>query len=493
VNGGNFHTYLFTQLVKAQFDAFEPKTLADLARIWPPRGLEVQHVPALELDVGVDDLEEVGLNPLSRQFLRLVHKLPRSDPRARYASVAEAQRELHEIFADRLGTNEDQWAEPTNDAALVLLVTQGLAAHLLEKSTEARTFVVDLSFMLDLPVRPGFVRYGAKLILDLDVHDALVPRSITWARGVTEPDDDGWEEAKFAFRVSVAAAVTVRDHAVKCHFLTSNAVVIATRTQLPGTHPIRSLMRPFQFRTPAINSGALVTLIPERAIFHRLFAFEWAGLTQLYARAKAEYRWETVPQDLARRGVMGLPGYAFAEDAMALWEVERALTGEYIDALGFEPRGDAPIEAFRRELVRVLPKTAGVPALATRSDLADCLAIAIFNATGFHEQAGGAIGDYLARPDFVVPTMVDGAELRAMLPSKNTLIQGYMLGVLTNFEMPRIWDDFSSLVPPEGAAVVRRWIGRLHALARQVDARNARRSQPFYTFHPDRLEISVSI
>jgi hypothetical protein len=65
--------------------------------------------------------------------------------------------------------------------------------------------------------------------------------------------------------------------------------------------------------------------------------------------------------------------------------------------------------------------------------------------------------------------------------------------VLTNFEMPRIWDDFSSLVPPEGAAVVRRWIGRLHALARQVDARNARRSQPFYTFHPDRLEISVSI
>jgi hypothetical protein len=493
VNGANLHTYIFTRLVKAQFDDFVPKTLADLAAIWPPRGLDVEHVETLQLDVGVDDLEEAGLTPISRQLLRLVHQLPRTDPRVPYASIDAAQRELYDIFADRLGNNRDQWLEPTSDAAIVLLVTQGLAAHLLEKGHEARTYVVDLSYMSELSVRAGFVRYGAKLVLELDAHDALEPRSITWARGTSEPGEDGWEEAKFAFRVSVATAVTVADHAVKCHFLASNAMVVATRTQLPSAHPVRSLLRPFQFRTPAINSGALVTLIPPRAIFHRLFAFEWEGLAGLYARAKAEFRWETVPQSLGRRGVMDLPGYAFAEDALALWHVERQLSGEYLDAIGFEPAGDAPIEAFRRELVRVLPATAGVPELRDRAALADALAVAIFNATGFHEQAGGAIGDYLARPDFVVPTMVDGPVLSAMLPSKNTMIQGYMLGVLTNFKMPRITDDFSSLVPEAAAGVVRRWIGRLQALAREVDARNATRAQPFYTFHPDRLEISVSI
>lgn len=493
VNGANLHTYIFTRLVKAQFDDPEPKSLADLAKIWPPRGLDIEHVPALELDVGVDDLEEVGLTPLSRQLLRIVHRLPRTDPADRYPSVEVAQRELHEIFADRLGLNEDQWRAPTSDASIVLLVTQGLAAHLLEKGDAPRTYVVDLSFMSDLPVRPGFVRYGAKLTLELDAHDALVPRSITWARGTHEQGAVGWEEAKFAFRVSVAVAVTVCDHAVKCHFLASNSVVVATRTKLPGTHPVRSLMRPFQFRTPAINSGALVTLIPPRAIFHRLFAFEWEGLARLYTRAKADYRWETLPEDLARRGVSELPGYAYGEDARALWQVERSLCGEYLDAIGLDPEGDAPIQAFQNELARVLPSSAGVPELRTRDQLADCLATAIFNATGFHEQAGGAIGDYLARPDFVVPTMVDGATLSAMLPSKNTMIQGYMVGVLTNLAMPSIKDDFSSLVPPETAGVVRQWITRLHALAREIDERNARRSQAFYTFHPDRLEISVSI
>ncbi len=493
MHGANLHTRIFTRLVKAQFDAFQPKTLADLACIWPPRGLAVEYAEALGLDVGVDDLEEAGLTPLSRQLLRLVHQLPRTDPTVRYASIEEAQRELREIFGERLEIHPDQWADPTGDHAIVLLATQGLAAHLLEAGDEPRTFIVDLSFMTSLPVRPGFLRYGATLTLEQDTHDALVPRSITWARGTHEPGDDAWEEAKLAFRVSVAAAVTVADHAVRCHFLTSNAMVIATRTKLPATHPVRSLLRPFQFRTPAINSGALVTLVPPRAIFHRLFAFEWEGLAGLYAHAKAEHRFETLPASLARRGVDALAGYPYGEDARALWDLERSLCAEYLDAVGIEPGKDPGVQAFRAELARVLPATAAVPEITARRDLADALAVGIFNATGFHEQVGGAIGDYLARPDFVVPTLVDGPSFAAMLPSKNTMIQGTMVGVLTNFRMPKITDDFSSLVPPSAAGVVRQWIGRLHALARQIDERNRTRPQPFYTFHPERLEISVSI
>lgn len=494
MRGVDLHTRVFTWLVKRQFDQFESPSLADLKEIWPPRGLRLVHVPALDLDVGADGFEEAGLPPVLQQAVLAIHRLPRSDPRSRYASVEEAQRELREIFGARL-REVIEWADPTGDRALVLLCTQGLAAHLLRRGAEPRTYEVDLSFLAELPVRPGFVRYGAKLVLERGADDRLSPRSIAWARGTCSPGEPEWESAKLAFRVSVATATTICDHAVKCHFLASNAMVVATRTKLSGSHPVRAFLRAFQYRTPAINAGALVTLIPERAIFHRLFALEWDGLCRLYARAKAEYRWESPIDDLARRGVADLPFYGYAEDASALYSRERRLAIEYLDAIGMraDPSGDPELAAFHRELRRVLPASAGVPEIDTRDRLADLLAIAIYAGTAYHEQVGGAIGDYLARPDFVVPTMVDGGSFEDQWPSRQTMVQAYMLGVLTNLTMPRIVDDFSPLVPHEAGPTVRRWLDSLVVLRREIEARNATRPQPLYTFHPDYLEISVSI
>lgn len=489
----NLHTRIFTLLVKRVYDSMEAPTLADLAAIWPPRGAEIQHVPELGLDVAVDDYEEAGLSAAARSMVVALNRiLPRTDPVARWKSGEQAHDELGAMFGDRL-RHLVVWADPSSDAALVRLCTHGLAAHCLERSSDG-AYAVDFSFMERYPVRGGFVRYGAKLVLDRR-EDGLVPRSIRWARGEHRPGDAEWELAKLQFRVSCATAVTVRDHAVNCHFLASNAAVIATRTKLPATHPVRSLLRPFQFRTPAINAGALVTLIPERAIFHRLFAFEWEGLAQLYADAKADYRMEILPRELSRRGLDDLEPHAYGEDARGLWQCAHTLSTEYLDAIAMrpDPLGDPDLAAWHAELRRVLPATAAVPPIETRAQLAELLAQLIFVATGYHEQVGGAIADYLDRPDFVVPTMCDGRTYEECWPSRQTMVQAYMLGVLTNFAMPKILDDFSSLVPREARPAVRRWLGNLRAHGVAVDARNGSRAQPIRTFHPKDLEISVSI
>lgn len=496
MRGADLHTKVFTQLVKKVFDDLEPRSIADLAAIWPPRGLDVDHVPEIGLDVGVDDYEEAGLGPFARDLVRLIHRLPRNDPPDRWASIDEARTELGAIFGDRLKTHVP-WDDHESDATLVRLCTHGLAAHMLERGDDGDTWVVDLAFMQRLPVRPGFVPYGALLVLERTAAGALVPREIAWARGRHRPGDAEWELAKLAFRVAVAAAATVRDHAVKCHFLASNAAVLATRTKLPGAHPIRALLRPFQFRTPAINSGALVTLIPERAIFHRLFAFEWDGLARLYEHSKADYRMRSLPDDLARRGTteLGPDVFPWGEDALDLWHTAHRLATEYLAAISFrdDPLGDPALAAFHAELRRALPASADVLPMTSRAELSTLLATMMFVATGYHEQVGGAIGDYLDHAAFVVPTMVDARTLKDAIPSRQTMLQGYMLGVLTNFRMPRITEDFSALVPKAAGPVVRRWITGLGLLKSRIEQRNARRPLPLMTFHPDHLEISVSI
>ena len=493
IQGIDLHTRIFVWLVKYQFDTLKPRTLADLEAIWPPKGLRVDRVPVLGLEVGTDDYEEATMGSWARFFIEQLNRLPRRDVTSRWASAQEARATLDEIFAPRLNSVVE-WKDPSTDDGLVRLVTHGLAAHMLTH-VEGSRYEVDLRFMLDYPVRPGFVRCGARLLLELGAGDLLEPVSIEWARGESGPKDDDWELAKLAFRVAVATAGTVRDHAVHCHFLASNAFVVATRCKLRGEHPIRAFLRAFQFRTHAINAGALVTLIPRNAIFHRLFSFEWEGLSQLYDHAKRSYRMQTLPQDLEARGVLDLPHYPYGQDALGLWQCAHALTTRYLEALGgFDtPMSDAPLAAFHQELIRLLPDTAGVPPITTAAELATLLAIQIFVATAGHEQFGGAIGDYLSTPDFVVPTMVDGNTLWDCVPSRQTMIQGYMLGVLTNFGMPRITDNFAPLVPERTRPAVYRWITALGQLRKAIDARNATRAQPLRTFHPNFLEISVSI
>lgn len=494
----NLHTRLFTYLVKHQFDSFQKRApvLADLASIVPPRGIDVRRDPTLDLDVGDDDFEEAGLTPTGRVFVEIFNRCLRaSDSHRGYGSIDEAARDVRDTFGDRLPI-EVQWSDPTSDAALVRLVTQGIGAHALARGSDPRTWQVDFSFMLDYRVRPGFLRYGAKLVLEEGVHGALTPRSITWARGTHEQGDAEWEEAKLAFRAALAIGVTIRDHAVGCHFLPANSMVIAVRKHLPDDHALRSFLRAFQFRTPAINAGALVTLVPPHAIFSRLFALEWPDLARFYQHSKDAFRWRPLPATLAAAGLDTLgERHPYAHDALELWRHEHRLVSDYLECVGVddEPRRDPAIARMHDALVRTLPATADVPPIHTRAQLVDLVTQSLFVGTGWHEQVGGALGDYLSRPDFIPPALRDGRSFPEMLPSRQTMIQGAMLAVLTNFTMPRLTDNFAPLVPAPGRPAVYRWITGLGELRDTIDARNAAREQALPTFHPDHVEISVSI
>ena len=495
MRGVNLHTRVFIPIVNRLFDSSKPKTVVEIENLHTQGAIETQYVDELDVEVGVADFEEAGLPKSATTAVKILNRLaPVTDPPDRWASVDEARNALKATFGNRLATTLP-WADPTGDRALALLCTQGIAAHLLERGADPGTWQVDLRFLSRYAVRPGFLRYGARVVFEGASADKLVPRSITWARGTHTPADAEWEAAKFAFRATVAVSVTIRDHAVRVHFLGSNASVVATRKTLAPTHVVRQLLHPFQFRTPEINAGALVTLIPEWAIFHRLFAFDWAGLSALYADARADYRMLSPVQDLVQRGVSELPGYGWAQDAVDLYEQITTLVGDYLDVTGVasDPSDDPALVVWHHALQHGLPLRAGVPPIGSHAQLTDLLSQMIFVGSAMHQQVGGFLGDYLSRPDFLSPTIVDGPDVHAMWPSRNTMYQGCMLGVLTNLPMPDLTEDFSPLVPPSAGQVVQRWCKGLEGLSATIAERNKLRVQPLLTFSPDHLDISVSI
>lgn len=490
LRGTNLHTSVFTWLVKLQFDNFRERTKDDFVVPAPHQRIGTTILDALGgREIGVEDFEDDGIHGWQRTLIGLLHRLtPLSDPRDPYDSVAQAQRELRAIFGERLRAGA-AWADPTSDEALTTLALQGLAAHRLERAEGG--YQVDFSDLDDLQVREGFARYGARLELD----EALAPVAIERLGVRHTPGAPGWEAAKLAWRSALALSATVRDHAVHCHFTAANAFTVATRRSLPPRHPLRLLLHPFQFRTPTINSGAMLTLLPERAIFHRLFGLEWPSLRELYARSLRSYRVETLPESLERRGVADLSPYPYGEDGLAYQEIIEELVADYLAAVDLAPRpiDDPAIASFREDLARLLPEGAAIGDLASHQSLVRLCSYFIFQATAFHEQVGGAIGDYLSRPDMVVPALREGGDPKSMWPTRNTMVQSVMLGVLTNFAVPQVTMDFSEFVPAPARPVVKRWLSRLQAHQRTVDQRNEARPTELLTFAPSRLELSVSI
>ena len=491
IPGTNLHTSIFTALVKREFQQLAPRTVVDLCPSPPHDAIATRVNETLTLEVAAEDYEQSGLSPFNRTFVGWLHDaLPRTDPNDRWSSPEEAERTLSATF-DRMLRPTVLWQDPTSDAALSRFVTQGLGAHMLEAhriGASERGYVVDLAFMEKYATRPGFQRYGAVLHLS----PALEPTRIDRAGRRVAPGQDGWEEAKLVFRASVAAAATVRDHAVRCHMIVANAAVVATRRSLPPEHPIRRLLMPFQFRTPTINWDALLLLVGERAIFHRLFAFEWSGLRQVYDDAKNSYRMETIPAELTRRGVADLPGYAYGEDALDYWAEIRRFVEAYVGL--YFTRAACPDEDLIRWWHDLRHVSLDVMPLENRDDLVDLCTYFIFMATGFHAQVGGTLADYLSHLGLGPPTVCEGRSYEEMLPSKNTMFQAHMLGALTNLRMPQILEDFSWLMlDVEARAAVAELRARLGELSRRIARKNRERAQPMTTFDPRYLDLSVSI
>ncbi|MBE9069102.1 hypothetical protein IQ260_20865 [Leptolyngbya cf. ectocarpi LEGE 11479] len=394
--------------------------IRDEANAWQPRGPKAVGIPkqmaTLEkYDVAapfiaVPALDEDGKKiTFSEQATHwALQSLPLSDDDNMWSNPTEAIKQIEIQYGDVLPKPNVQWQETTSDKTMSLLAFQGIGSHRLEqvKDDPNAAYRVDLSWMVAFPVREGFERYGACAFFD---NNRQLIRIYTAYNDKTHyPNAPTWEAAKWCWRCSLFAGVTVADHLGSVHYLASNLLVTATREQLPPEHPFRRLLTPFIYGTADVNRDAYVLLSPKQGLAHRTFAFTYDGMVRCLLKGVEFVRLQTFSEALAAAGTNSLRDeFPYATDGLALYEILEKYVRDYL-AIYFPDNtsvADPSIRHWWSALTKQAPNL-GLKPLQTAEQLIRVTTHFMFTVTGFHGQVGDVVA-YTRDPAFV------GAKIRA--------------------------------------------------------------------------------
>ena len=377
------------------------------------------------------------------------------------------------------------WDDRYSDRALELLAFDGVAQHMLEKLPQAQDdgsyYGIFFNFMDALDVRPGFAKYGADAFFTKEGKVVKIIRQNKTIR----PGDKDWEYAKLAFRGSLLVKVTAIDHLLTVHETVANYLTQSSREQLPPAHPLRRLIKPFTFRSNAINYASSYALNPEHAMLHRATSLSTKGLEQTFSNP---WKFETFPDYMARHNVdtVTLPFY---KDGMDYWTAVRGFVGDYVDlyyATDDTIASDKDVQNFYKFLSDKW-KVSSRP--LTKDNLKDVVAQAILMVTGMHNYVG-TIAEYVVDPAFTPFSWVEGE----LAGRPGTTVRTGIIMAATGFPQPMLMEDFTHLMLDDKAkAICKKFQSIAAQLTNTIDGRNANRPQKFLSFSPSHMEISVGI
>ncbi|CAF1412324.1 unnamed protein product [Adineta ricciae] len=160
-------------------------------------------------------------------------------------------------------------------------------------------YVNDMTGLSLFAVRAPFERYGAAAYFDgqrrligiylSERNELIMP--LRRSRGF----DNDWTYAKYMWRSSALAMVTISDHLLTTHFIEANTLATVSRQCLPAAHPLRVFLKPFTYRTVTINYSAATSLVSPGGLCHRIWGFEYDEFLKVCDYVIAHYRFRTMP------------------------------------------------------------------------------------------------------------------------------------------------------------------------------------------------------
>jgi len=446
------------------------------------------------------------LSTLIFEFLRIEAFFPLVDVAAEWDSVEHAKRILESSSkTDLLPLKLMDWDDMTSDFAISRWAFAGIAAHQIRAvnatdSLNGRSiaFVNDWSWMHELEVRPGFERYGAATYFDEDGH--LL--KIWWSHGQENvtAGEPGWEHAKWAWKCSVIAGTTLRDHLVGLHFMASNFLTTAVFENLGPNHPLRRMLRPHTYGAVTINMGAVKTLAVNRGILHRASAFTWESVEAAFHAAYDMNRWAgDIKKQFRASGMMDTilskPDlYPFGQDSVDFVNVVQQFVTDYVAVYYADDAAvvsDQELVAFWDALHVV--DGSKVPQLSGKAVLTEVLANLIAYVTGFHNHAGN-VADYLIDPSFASPKIRPNRNVADI----QATFQGLNIGLMTALPAPKLINNFTHVLLNddhlmETTAIFNAFQKNLLSLASKIEKRNQHRKMPSNSLNPKAMVSSISI
>merc|ERR1719206_1334251 len=498
---------LFTRKANLEHNANAPKAYnIPEPKIRNARTVVIpQYGPTIAFASADEDFQEPLSKRMLRKFAMVVQVNDFEDTNEEWPSL-EAAMEFKDKYLGAVFPDVNvRYEELCSDDAMSRLAFSGLCCHYTQQIAKdgdadvpipkGADFVADFSALSTFRVKPGYEQYGA--IAYFDAKYSIV--GIYWchAKRMVMPRDKDWEHAKYVWRTTMFAFVTVRDHLFETHVIESNLLTVSTIEELPPTHPLRHFLKPFIYRTVTINQRATKALSNERGLIHRCWAFDFPQVLEIFAFAADNYRFRTIPERVhPSMKKVDDSVFGFHADAMAFWRVMRKYVAGFL-AIHFEDAEailrDRAINAFALRLSVLLE----VPPFECNGDDAerfiDVLTQLLCSVTGIHEHVG-QVSDYIMSPDWM------GTRLRAN--SNMCSVQEYSqilaLVCATGMDSPKLMGDWSHLIPKDEhyervLALYNEWGADLITASDEVQRRNKTRKYPIEAFDPRKMECSVSV
>jgi hypothetical protein len=458
-------------------------------------------------------------SPLSRKFARwLVNQniWDFNDCLIEFNTIEQAIQWRTKMFS-ALPIPNVVYTDLLSDQAITQLAFSGCACHYThrlgktwhpgygipdEKFLENAVYVNDMTGLSTFRVRKPFERYGAAAYFDKDYQII----AIYWSHRsrLVKKGEQFWEHAKYVWRSTFFAYITIRDHLVVTHMIEGNAFVTASRKCLPVNHPLRKFVKPFTYHTVSINYQAAMSLINERGLVHRIWAFDYDEFLKLCDYISMNYKFrllpEIIPQSMSPKENDKTEEqwdkiYPIYHDLNALWKIIQNYVTNFfrinyhISTGNDNLPNDLPMRRFINEICEQL----GIAGITSLRHFIDVLSQLIAASTGIHEHVGQVSG-YMVDPRFIGAKLQEGKEMQNI----QTYSQILVLAVVTGLRMPGLLEDWSHLIDhdqnyQDNLKNYKKFKRDLQDLSEDIDRRNEIRNYPFQSFNPKYMECSTSV
>ncbi|EPQ05907.1 Arachidonate 12-lipoxygenase, 12S-type [Myotis brandtii] len=324
-----------------------------------------------------------------------------------------------------------------------------------------------------------------------------------------------WLLAKTWVRSSDFQLQQLQYHVLNTHLL-AEVIAVATMRCLPGLHPVFKLLIPHTRYTMEVNIRARTQFDSDSGIFNQAMSTGGGGYVQLFHRAMAKltYRSLCPPEDLADRGLLGIPSALYAHDALRLWEI----IARYVEGIihlfyhGDDVvRGDPELQAWCREITEVglcQAQDRGFPvSFQSRAQLCHFLTMCIFRCTAQHAAVNFSQHDWffwvpnapctMRMPPPTTKEDVTMATVMGSLPDvRQSCLQMLLMRQLGRQQpdmVPLGYHTEEYFSGPEPKAILRQFQADLDNLEREIVARNEQLDIPYEYLKPSCIENSVAV
>jgi hypothetical protein len=395
--------------------------------------------------------------------------------------------------------------DPNTPEGLRRFCTQGFASNFLTGYGD-NGYAVDMRWMEDLRVRPGYHSYGGCVVLSKDLSrvEYVEFKGKSYYAG-----DREFLGVAYVFKNSVVLYQIGGVHGILVHMMVSNWVTLTSRCVLSPDHALRRLLAPFQIWTSYVDVDCDAIITAPGGIVDRGGAQICGDAKLLYRRCCETHRYETFPQELKRKGLYdfcvvegdeSVNVFPYGTEGLELWCCFEDFVRSYVDIYygsNADVAEDAELAEFFLALRKywVAPTALPVPSeVCTKQDLIDFATWFIWNVTAIHEHTG-YVGDYFHEFDSCWSMLADGdlGDLSSLIPSVEDTLQVTFVHVLTTRPGLPLVQDFSSFFLDDAKHTVESLLSSLDDLHYRMEERNKKRTEQFKTFDPYSLEISVAV